>query len=64
MPSRKGAPHILLSVPQSFIHAVKTKCSQINLTTYQYSKLSNHVPAEQGSIFSNVILLPYSTGRN
>lgn len=57
MHSPEGAPHILFSAPWSFTHVVKTKCFQINLPTYQYSKLnSDHVTSEQGGIFSCVIL--------
>lgn len=53
MHSQKGAPHLLFRVPWSFTHVVKTKCFQINLPTYQYSKLNrDHVTSEQGSIFS------------
>lgn len=52
MHSQKGAPHILVSVPWSFTHVVKTKCFHINLPAYQYSKLkSDHVTSEQGGIF-------------
>lgn len=64
MHSQKGAPLLLLNAPWSFTHVVKTKCFQINLLTYQYSKLnSDHVTSEQGGSFSDVILSPYLTGR-